>query len=194
MATTDRTPPKPMQELTDFQRDLLFAIGSVGPASGLEVKAELEDYYGSEEHHGRLYPNLDTLVDSGLVNKAEADGRTNNYTLTDAGWQAIDARRAWEQQCVGRDESVGLTSDVHDRLLAYQRDGEDLSETLHRVFSLVPQPGRLPNSASADTIERDELVVVRARDEDNRLGTFTFPSAFDVHKDIERTMEVPADD
>ncbi|EMA56618.1 transcriptional regulator PadR family protein [Halococcus thailandensis JCM 13552] len=35
--------------------------------NGLELKDELEEYYEKEIHHGRLYPNLDTLVDKGLV-------------------------------------------------------------------------------------------------------------------------------
>jgi DNA-binding PadR family transcriptional regulator len=50
--------------------------GSHGPA----IKEELETCYESEIHHGRLCPNLDTLVDKGLVEKGEKDRRTIVYT------------------------------------------------------------------------------------------------------------------
>jgi len=59
---------------------------------------EREDYYESEIHHGRLYPNLDTLVEKGLVEKSELDKRTNVYTVTRRGQREIDARREWEQE------------------------------------------------------------------------------------------------
>ncbi|MDL0120058.1 helix-turn-helix transcriptional regulator [Halobacterium salinarum] len=58
-----------MQDLTGFQRDLLYVIAGLDEPHGLAVKAEMEEYYTSEIHHGRLYPNLDTLVDKGLVEK-----------------------------------------------------------------------------------------------------------------------------
>jgi PadR family transcriptional regulator, regulatory protein PadR len=67
---------------------------------GLAIKDELEDYYEKEIHHGRLYPNLDTLVDKGIVEKAEADRRTNIYSITQRGTRDIDARRDWEDQYV----------------------------------------------------------------------------------------------
>ena len=34
---------------------------------GLAIKEEIKDYYEGEIYHGRLYPNLDTLVEKGLV-------------------------------------------------------------------------------------------------------------------------------
>jgi DNA-binding PadR family transcriptional regulator len=51
-----------------------------------------------EIHHGRLYPNLDTLVEKGLVEKGELDRRTNYYTLTRRGQREITARNEWEKQ------------------------------------------------------------------------------------------------
>lgn len=58
-----------MCDLTGFQRDLLYTIAGFEEPHGLAIKDELEDYYEKEIHHGRLYPNLDTLVDKGLVEK-----------------------------------------------------------------------------------------------------------------------------
>lgn len=56
--------------------------------------------YESEIHHGRLYPNLDTLVEKGLVNKGELDRRTKFYELTKRGRRELEARREWENEYV----------------------------------------------------------------------------------------------
>ena len=61
-----------MYDLTGFQRDLLYVIASLQEPHDLAIKQELEEYYQKEIHHGRLYPNLDTLVEKG-----EKDRRTN---------------------------------------------------------------------------------------------------------------------
>jgi len=90
-----------MHDLTGFQRDLLYAIAGREQPHGLALKEELEDYYEKEIHHGRLYPNLDTLVEKGLVEKGELDRRTNYYKLTSRGKRELDARREWETQYVG---------------------------------------------------------------------------------------------
>lgn len=87
-----------MHDLTGFQRDLLYVIAGREEPHGLAIKEELEDYYEKEIHHGRLYPNLDTLVDKGLVEKGQRDERTNVYMLTDRGRRALEARRKWEDK------------------------------------------------------------------------------------------------
>lgn len=92
-----------MHDLTGFQRDLVYVIAGLDTPHGLAIKDELEDYYEKEIHHGRLYPNLDTLVDKELVEKGQIDRRTNVYTLTDGGHRELDARRKWETQYVGEE-------------------------------------------------------------------------------------------
>ncbi|MFB6136688.1 MAG: PadR family transcriptional regulator [Halobacteriaceae archaeon] len=87
-----------MFDLTGFQRDLLYVIAGLDDPHGLAIKEELEDYYESEIHHGRLYPNLDTLVEKGLVEKGEQDRRTNYYALTQRGRRELVARREWEDE------------------------------------------------------------------------------------------------
>ncbi|WP_435095378.1 PadR family transcriptional regulator [Halarchaeum sp. P4] len=89
-----------MNDLTGFQRDLMYVIAGGDEPHGLAIKEELEGYYESEVHHGRLYPNLDTLVDKGLVDKGQRDQRTNYYTLTRRGRRELEARREWENQYV----------------------------------------------------------------------------------------------
>jgi DNA-binding PadR family transcriptional regulator len=90
-----------MHDLTGFQRDCLYVIAGLDSPHGLALKSELEDYYEGEIHHGRLYPNLDTLVDKGFVEKGSKDQRTNVYKLTERGRREIQARREWESDYVG---------------------------------------------------------------------------------------------
>ncbi len=90
-----------MYDLTGFQRDLLYVVAGLDDPHGLAIKDELEDYYEKEIHHGRLYPNLDTLVEKGLVEKGERDRRTNYYTMTRRGKREITARDEWEKEYIG---------------------------------------------------------------------------------------------
>lgn len=87
-----------MYDLTGFQRDLLYVIAGLDDPSGLRIKTELDEYYESEIHHGRLYPNLDALVEKGLVDKGHLDDRTNTYALTQRGERELEARREWEDR------------------------------------------------------------------------------------------------
>ncbi|MFB6120287.1 MAG: helix-turn-helix transcriptional regulator [Halobacteriaceae archaeon] len=87
-----------MHDLNAFQRDLLYVIAARDEPSGLALKKELETYHTGEVHHGRLYPNLDELVDKGLVEKGKLDDRTNYYSLTRRGERELVARREWERR------------------------------------------------------------------------------------------------
>jgi DNA-binding PadR family transcriptional regulator len=87
-----------MFDLTSFQRDLLYVIYGLDGPHGLAIKEEIEEYYQTEIHAGRLYPNLDTLVDKGLVEKGQKDRRTNIYSITRRGEREITARNEWEQE------------------------------------------------------------------------------------------------
>jgi len=89
-----------MDDLTGFQRDLLYVIAGLESPHGLAIKEEIEPYVEGAVQHGRLYPNLDTLVDRGLVEKGTRDQRTNYYELTATGRDALRTRRAWESQYV----------------------------------------------------------------------------------------------
>lgn len=89
-----------MYDLTGFQRDLLYVIAGLDEPHGLAIKEELEMYYEGVVNHGRLYPNLDTLVEKGMVEKGQRDRRTNFYTLTSRGRRELSARQDWEAQYV----------------------------------------------------------------------------------------------
>jgi len=89
-----------MYDLTGFQRDLLYVVAGLDEPHGLAIKDELEEYYEKEIQHGRLYPNLDSLAEKGLVEKGQKDRRTNYYTATRRGKREITARTEWEQQYI----------------------------------------------------------------------------------------------
>jgi DNA-binding PadR family transcriptional regulator len=82
------------RELTAFQQNILTILAEE-PRYGLAIKRELETYYDSEVNHGRLYPNLDELVEMDLVEKSELDKRTNQYALTDDGYEAVLDQLDW---------------------------------------------------------------------------------------------------
>jgi DNA-binding PadR family transcriptional regulator len=88
-----------MFNLTGFQRDLLYAISSQSKPSGQEIKEILERDV-EEVRHGRLYPNLDTLVEQDYVEKGQLDRRTNYYEITEAGEELLRERREWENERV----------------------------------------------------------------------------------------------
>lgn len=81
-------------DLTAFQHNILVILAEE-PMYGLAIKRELESYYGTEVNHGRLYPNLDDLVERGLVAKSELDKRTNQYELTDDGYETVLGQLNW---------------------------------------------------------------------------------------------------
>ncbi|ELY99455.1 helix-turn-helix transcriptional regulator [Natrialba asiatica] len=72
-------------DLSGFQRDILETIAGLESAGmdpyGLAIEENLEEYYG-DVPHSRLYQNLNGLIEDGLVERSELDGRTNSYTLT----------------------------------------------------------------------------------------------------------------
>lgn len=90
-----------MHDLTAFQRDILLVIAGNDEPHGLAIKEMLDDYYEADINHGRLYPNLDTVVEKGLIEKGEKDRRTNEYTLTERGRREILARLEFEEELVG---------------------------------------------------------------------------------------------
>ncbi|WP_254838662.1 PadR family transcriptional regulator [Natronomonas marina] len=93
-AQTATPDPGIARDLTAFQQNILTILAE-DARYGLAIKRELENYYDSEVNHGRLYPNLDDLVEMGLVEKSELDKRTNEYALTDEGLEAVLGQLEW---------------------------------------------------------------------------------------------------
>lgn len=87
------------------------------------------------------------------------------------------------------ESTVQLSGDVHDLLLSYQREDEDLGETLDRVMQLVPHPVRLPDRVDPGEVENERLVIERQYDEDRYLDTFVYESGFELHKQCEDAID-----
>ena len=86
---------------TAFQRDLLFVIASLNRPSGQDIKERFESEAGTDVNRGNVYPNLDALVEEGLVEKGRIDSRTNCYTLTEKGRRRLRRRHEWERTQLG---------------------------------------------------------------------------------------------
>lgn len=114
MTTDGGRSSREFAELTDFQRDLLFVISGFEGETGLSIKEELESYYGETINHGRLYPNLDTLVEEGFVEKLATDGRSNAYIVTKQGLQLLKERIDWEEDRRPRDNRADSDANPKD--------------------------------------------------------------------------------
>jgi len=72
-------------DLNSSKRDLLVEIYQMDQPSGQDIRGRIEAEHGEDVKHGRLYPNLDDLVDVGLIDKGEQNLRTNYYEITNDG-------------------------------------------------------------------------------------------------------------
>lgn len=139
--------------LTAFQRDILLVVNGLDSPHGLAIKDELEDYYISTIHHGRLYPNLDELVDKTILEKFEIDQRTNGYKLTEFGRAILNDRIRWkakktnepipvEQENVLKDAEITASADRINEQSTVVSEAE-IRETLLEVIDRVgPNPSR----------------------------------------------------
>jgi DNA-binding PadR family transcriptional regulator len=106
------------RDLTGFQQETLKAIARHDVQKevpyGLNLKAELELRYGKEVNHGRLYPNLDDLVNKGFVEKGELDKRTNSYELSDQGRSLLELALAYDKALLEAmtDQPAGQPADT----------------------------------------------------------------------------------
>lgn len=81
-------------DLTGFQRDLLKSIRRCSRhdqiPTGQTIKEDIEERYGESVTNGRLYQNLNYLVEVDLLSKGFVDGRTNTYHLTQTAEEMLD--------------------------------------------------------------------------------------------------------
>jgi len=98
MAATEQPAAGDYVDLNAFQRDTLWAIFHEGGAEyGLAIKEALEAGGYTDVHHSRLYQNLDSLADRGLIEKSALDDRTNEYSLTKSATSLLADRQSWER-------------------------------------------------------------------------------------------------
>lgn len=94
-------------DLTAFQTHLLCLICRLGPTEGVTLQHALEVLYPEAINHGRLYPSLDRMVESGLISKQtkESDKRRNEYALTGRGeWVAEEYLRFVQEMIAPPDD------------------------------------------------------------------------------------------
>lgn len=97
MTDSDVAESAPTGDLSGFQRDLLRVIDLLDEPNGRDIVRVLRRQYdaGNDVYNGRLYPNLDTLVGRGLVEKGQRDERANWYRLTEQGRAYAAGLRQW---------------------------------------------------------------------------------------------------
>lgn len=94
-------------DLTAFQTYLLSLIHRFETVEGVTLQNALEDLFPEDINHGRLYPSLDRMVDSGLISKQtkESDKRRKEYSLTGRGeWVAEEYLRFVQETITPHDE------------------------------------------------------------------------------------------
>lgn len=134
--------------LTGFQRDLLAKIADHDTApSGQQIRRSIESDEDVKVNHGRLYPNLDTLVDEDLVLKGEIDQRTNCYQLTPEGASVLKGRRddLNEIDIEPHVEAVEQDTprDIVDEWLGTGRDLGDVLDAVHGEDNVLDVHRRL---------------------------------------------------
>jgi len=103
---------------TRFQLDQLAAIAYLQTTdticSGAAIREHLEPYLDAKILPARIYQNLDDLVDSGLLERTQHDGRTYEYALTGAGRTCLSERVQWLADQAGLRVVDGDCADTED--------------------------------------------------------------------------------
>ena len=96
---------KRLIDLPDYRRDVLLALAHSGPANGHRIMDALGALRGDDITDGGFYPNLNALVDAGLVEKRENehDKRSHEYALSERGRETI---REHAQRIAGALEAI----------------------------------------------------------------------------------------
>jgi DNA-binding PadR family transcriptional regulator len=92
-------------DLNGSKRDLLVEIYQLDQPSGQDIRRRMEAEHDEEVTRGRLYSNLNDLVDEGLLDQGEQDLRTNYYQITNDGQRLVEATARYF-------ESIGATRPV----------------------------------------------------------------------------------
>ena len=138
-------------DLTQFQQDILLTLCRQGPSKGLAVMDGLEERY-EEVNNGRLYGNLNELVDQGLVAKSQRDKRTNEYALTDAGHEFLHREAKRWASVVGVD--TGQATTVVDL------PGEWTPRKVHSLVDDLEPNAKLGQVASRLGVSRDRARAI----------------------------------
>ena len=92
-------------DLNSSKRDLIVEIYQLDQPSGQDIRHRMKAEHNEDVDHGRLYPNLNDLVDLGLLDKGEQNLRSNYYQITNVGQRLVE-------DTIRYFESIGVTSRV----------------------------------------------------------------------------------
>lgn len=126
---SNHTPNHPLTELSAFQRDILAAVSRLENPIGVEIGDALEEYYSDGISAGRLYPNLEELVEGGLLDKRPRDDRSDYYVVTTPGREVFIRDLSW------REEAAGFYQPTLDEHIPESEIPGDLLASLDRVVS-----------------------------------------------------------
>lgn len=87
-------------DVPSFRCDLLAVVAREEPVNGLVAKRALETAYEDTINNGRLYRHLDALVEAEYLQKRKLDRRTNEYSVTDSGREALADQISWLESCL----------------------------------------------------------------------------------------------
>lgn len=80
-----------------IERDVLIVLCGLDDPNGLDVKAELDEYYDKTIRSGHLYPTLNRLNKEGLVSKESVNAVENAYNITARGRRELKAHLRWQR-------------------------------------------------------------------------------------------------
>lgn len=81
-----------MTDINKWQTTILAAAAAADDQNGQDIARRIEQAHGVDVSNGRLYPNLDALVDAGLLTQRTDGGRANRHNVTDRGMRELEAR------------------------------------------------------------------------------------------------------
>jgi DNA-binding PadR family transcriptional regulator len=81
------------------RRDCCYILADEGPLHGQALKSRLESHYDERIDPKSFYGALDALVETGHLELRES-GIHDEYALTDAGREMLEAHIAWVRERV----------------------------------------------------------------------------------------------
>ena len=128
-------------ELTGFQRDLLKTALRLAHenrhVSGQDIIREIERNREAKISYGRLYPNLDSLVEAGLLSKGSADQRTNDYQPTQLARES--ARRELQSWMAIFEREEIVTDGGAERALLWECDSVHPVDAAHKPWGVTDE-------------------------------------------------------
>lgn len=86
-----------MNDLSAFQRDILFLVAGLDNPTSHELKNHMEKYRESGVTIERIEPNVRSLKNKNLISE---HSNTEGYTITNSGIHNIWSRREFEKELI----------------------------------------------------------------------------------------------